>query len=52
MSNNHSHEAPLEDDGTRKRDRILVVDDEDDTRELFAGGLGQSGYECVKAGDA
>ena len=32
--------------------RILVVDDELDIRELFAAGLSQQGFECLMAADA
>ncbi len=33
-------------------ERILVVDDDPVTSEMFAKGLGQSGYRCVIAGSA
>ncbi|MBE7436942.1 MAG: response regulator [Spirochaetales bacterium] len=31
---------------------ILIVDDEEDVRKLFAGFLKRKGYECLLAGDA
>jgi DNA-binding NtrC family response regulator len=34
-----------------RRDRILVVDDEQDARELFAAVLSQAGYVAEVAGD-
>lgn len=37
---------------TNGSQRILVVDDEMDIRELFSAGLGQQGFECLKAADA
>lgn len=36
---------------TTRRDRILVVDDEQDARELFATVLNQAGYEAEVARD-
>jgi DNA-binding NtrC family response regulator len=36
---------------TTRRDRILVVDDEQDARELFAAVLSQAGYEAEVARD-
>jgi DNA-binding response OmpR family regulator len=52
MPDNHSHEPLPDEAAPRKVSRILVVDDEEDTRELLAAGLGQDGFECLKARDA
>jgi DNA-binding NarL/FixJ family response regulator len=31
------------------KSRVLLVEDEDDTREMLAGALARAGYECVPA---